>query len=52
MSELTVPDGKDPAFIGLLTVVAIFTGLLFRRLQKKLPMYVESMCAEGKRYFY
>lgn len=38
--ELTIHDGKDPLFIGLLTLVAILFGIVFRVLEKKIPLYV------------
>lgn len=39
-NELSIADGKDPSFLGLLFIVALVFGVFFQVGLKKLPVYV------------
>ena len=42
--ELSIHDGIDPLFIGLLSVVALFIGVLIRLALRKLPIPYTLLC--------
>lgn len=44
MAELTVHNGKDPIFIGLLIVVSVLFGVFFRVVLKKIPVPYTLLC--------